>query len=219
VVVVYDGANAIEEVDANGVVLARYVQGLKIDEPLAEVRGSTTSYYQPDGLGSVTSLSNTAGALANTYTYDSFGKLTASTGTVVNPFQFTGRDFDSEIGLGYYRARYYDQNVGRFISEDPIGFRAGVDFYAYVKNNPTNRVDPRGLEDSVTSTHAQCDRDPDESRRCKCHCNLLPIGDTSQCEKLCMDCFTKLKSPKDKCLCLCNLWELPNCDKKCCGAN
>lgn len=92
----YDGiyieSNVIEEVDANGNELARDVQGKGIDQPLAEFQSGTTSYYEQDGLGSVSSLSNSAALLANTYAYDSFGKLTASTGTLVNPFQYTGRD-------------------------------------------------------------------------------------------------------------------------------
>jgi len=142
---VYDGANVLEEVDTSGNVLARYVQSSGVDQPLAETRGSTTSYYQADGLGSVTSLSNSSAALANTYAYDSFGKLTASTGTVTNPYRYTGRDFDSETGLYYYRARYYDPNIGRLISEDPIRFKGGVNFYAYVGNNPLNLTDPSGL--------------------------------------------------------------------------
>jgi RHS repeat-associated protein len=145
---VYDGANLIEEVDQNGVVLARYTQTQNIDEPLSELRSSTTSYYQADGLGSVTSLSNSSAALVNTYTYDSFGKLTASTGTIVNPFRYTGRELDPETGIYEYRARYYDQNVGRFISEDPSELGAlgeGTNLYVYVENNPTNYVDPYGL--------------------------------------------------------------------------
>ncbi len=142
---VYDGPSAIEEVDANGAVLARYTQGAGIDEPLAQFRSSTTSYYDADGLGSITSLSNTSGALANTYTYDSFGKLTASTGTVINPFQFTARDYDSETGLRYYRARYYDSNIGRFTAEDPMGFAEGSNFYRYVENDPIDHRDPYGL--------------------------------------------------------------------------
>jgi RHS repeat-associated protein len=59
---------------------------------------------------------------------------------------FTGREWDPETGLYYYRARYYDSRIGRFISEDPIGFAGGANFYAYVENGPTNRVDPTGLE-------------------------------------------------------------------------
>jgi hypothetical protein len=58
-----------------------------------------------NGLGSVTSLSTSGGAIANTYTYDSFGNLTASSGSLTNPFRYTAREFDSETSLYYYRAR------------------------------------------------------------------------------------------------------------------
>lgn len=143
---VYDGANLLEEVDQNGSVLARYTQGSGIDEPLAELRSGTTSYYEQDGLGSVTSLSNGTGAPANTYAYDSYGKLTASTGTVTNPFQYTGREFDGDTGLSFYRARYYDGATGRFLSEDPMQFKAGTNFYTYVLNDPIDNTDPLGLE-------------------------------------------------------------------------
>ncbi len=78
------------------------------------LRSSTTSYYEADGLGSVTSLSNAAGALAQTYTFDSFGKQTASSGSLTNPFQFTGREFDTESSLYFMRARYFDPTTGRF---------------------------------------------------------------------------------------------------------
>src|SRR5262249_18756836 len=60
---------------------------------------------------------------------------------------FTGREFDSESGLLYYRARYYDPKIGRFISEDPITFDGGINFYAYVGNNPINLTDPFGEQD------------------------------------------------------------------------
>jgi RHS repeat-associated protein len=144
----YDGANAIEDVDQNGNVLARYEQTTNIDEPLAELRSGTTIYYQADGLGSVTSLSTSTGALANTYTYDSFGNLTASTGSLTNRFQYTAREFDSETGLYFHRARYYDPSPGKFSSEDPIGFRGGTNFYKYVRNNPVLFADPTGLCES-----------------------------------------------------------------------
>jgi YD repeat-containing protein len=108
----YDGDNLIEALDQNGNVVSKYAQGQNIDESLAESTSGATSYYEQDGLGSVTSLTNGAGALAQTYTYDSFGNLTASQGTLTNPFRYTGREFDSETGLYYYRARYYGQSVG-----------------------------------------------------------------------------------------------------------
>ena len=141
----YDGDNLIEEANSAGAAVARYSQGLDMDEPLAMLLSATTSYYHADGLGSVTSLSNSAGALAQTYTFDSFGKQTASSGSLTNPFQYTGRESDTETGLYYYRARYYDQNGARFISEDPIGFKGGTNFYRYVRNDPPNLNDPSGL--------------------------------------------------------------------------
>jgi RHS repeat-associated protein len=141
----YDGPNLMEEVDNAGNVLARYTQGKEVDEPLAMLRSGTTSYYQQDGLGSTTSLSSPAGALANTYTYDSFGKLTSSAGTITNPFRYTGREFDPETGLYFYRARYLDSSAGRFLSEDPLSFQSGPNYYSYVGNNPTLFIDPTGL--------------------------------------------------------------------------
>src|SRR5947209_3532009 len=116
------------------------------------LRSATTSYYELDGLDSVTSLSNSAGALAQTYTFDSFGNQTAPSGSLTNPFQYTARESDTEAGLYYYRARYYNPNAGRFLSEDPLGLNAGMDFYSYVSNNPSNLVDPFGL----TSTCGGC---------------------------------------------------------------
>jgi RHS repeat-associated protein len=140
----YDGNNLVEETNSSGSVVARYTQNLSIDEPLAMLRSSTTSYYEQDGVGSVTSLSSGAGALAQTYTFDSFGKQTAASGSLTNPFQYTARESDPETSLYYYRARYYDPTRG-FISEDPSGFDAGINFYSYVENNSINLIDPSGL--------------------------------------------------------------------------
>ena len=95
----YDGPNSLEEVDTVGNLVARYTQTQNIDEPLAMLRSGATSFYQADGLGSVTSLSNAAGALAQTYTFDSFGKLTGSSGSLTNPFQYTARELDPETNL------------------------------------------------------------------------------------------------------------------------
>ena len=141
----YDHDNLIEETNSSGGVVARYSQGLNTDEPLAMLRSSTTSYYQADGLGSVSSLSNGAGAVAQNYSYDSFGNIIATTGSLVNSFRYTRREWDTETSLYYYRARYYDPQSGRFLSEDPIRFRGGVDFYPYVGGNPLNALDPSGM--------------------------------------------------------------------------
>ena len=153
----YDSDNLIEETNASGSAVARYSQGLNVDESLATLRSSTTSYYHADGLGSITSLSNGAGALAQTYGYDSFGKQTSSSGSLNNPFQYTARELDAETNLYYYRARYYDPTPGRFVSEDPIGFAGEQNFYFYSNNNVPNLDDPFGL----------CPQDP------KCHCGCV----------------------------------------------
>jgi RHS repeat-associated protein len=141
-----DDGNLIEETSSSGAAVARYSQTQNIDEPLAILRSGATSYYHADGLGSITSSSNGAGALAQTYTFDSFGKQIASSGSLTNPFQYTARELDSETNLYYYRARYYDLNTGRFLSEDPVEFNGGGNnFYRYVNDNPLTLVDPFGL--------------------------------------------------------------------------
>lgn len=151
----YDGGSLVEETDSSGTAVARYAQNRSIDEPLAMLRGGATSYYEGDGLdsGSTTSLSNSAGTLTSTYTYDSFGKLTNSSGSITNPFRYTGREFDSETNLYSYRARYYDPAVGRFLSEDPRTFDSDVNFYDYVYNSPLNYTDPSGMQGKPKKKH------------------------------------------------------------------
>jgi RHS repeat-associated protein len=158
----YDGVNSIEEVDQSGNILARYARTKKVDEPLSESRSGTLSYYQRDGVGSVTSLSNSSGVLANTYTYDSYGEVASSTGTLVNPFQYTGREFDSETGIYYYRARYFDPKAGRFLSEDQTRLRGGINFYAYTRNRPVLLTDPSGHQAGCPPQSPNCvPTDPD----------------------------------------------------------
>ena len=143
---VYSGRTVAAEIDSLGNATARYAQGPRIDEPLAESSANVTSYYEQDGLGSITSLGTASGSLANSYVYSAFGGLVSSTGTVANPISYTGREFDSEVGLHYYRARYYDPAVGRFVSQDPAGIiRGGINPYKYVGNDPHNFSDPSGL--------------------------------------------------------------------------
>jgi RHS repeat-associated protein len=144
---VYDRANAIEEVDSAGNLVARYEQGPGIDQPLGALRSGANAFYEQDGVGSVTSLSSSTASLSTSYTYDTFGNLVSSTGSFVNPYLYTGRDLDSDTGLRYYRNRYYDSSVGRFLSEDALRyFGGGSNFYTYVANGPTNFRDPSGLK-------------------------------------------------------------------------
>ena len=109
-------------------------------------RGGQSLYYNTDALGSVVDLRDSNGNLVQSYVYDSFGNIEQQVGSMENPYTYTSREFDSESGLYYYRARYYDRLSGRFLNEDPIGFEGEINFYVYVRNNPVNFRDPLGLK-------------------------------------------------------------------------
>ncbi len=156
---VYDNEDILFEFDGANTLLARYTHGPDIDEPLVmerDVNGNggfeaTERFsYHADGLGSVTELTDSTGAAARAYVYDSFGQITQQAGTLQNPYTYTGREFDAESGLYYYRARYYDARVGRFLQEDPVSRNirqpAALNLYPYVNNNPLNFVDPSGSQ-------------------------------------------------------------------------
>jgi len=101
-------------------------------------------------LGSVVAITDAGNNVVQSYDYDSFGMAQPST-VFANCYTYTGREWDKETGLYYYRARYYDPMEGRFISKDPIGFRGGdVNLYGYVQDNPINLADPMGLAAEAT---------------------------------------------------------------------
>jgi len=129
---------------------AIYMRGAVIDEVVNGFQYSTdgvwTNYtFHHDTLQSVLGLSGHDGSVLQTVNYGPFGeKITAAGATNNNPLHFTGREEDADSGLYYFRARYYDPAIGRFITEDPMGFAAGINFYAYANNNPINANDPTG---------------------------------------------------------------------------
>ena len=143
----YDGSHVIAEYDGNNNLLRKYIYGPGVDEPICmiEVADSNAAYYYHyDALGSVVALSDSSGDTVQTYEYSVYGQVAAEDPNHTNPYMFTGRRFDIEIGLYYYRARYYDPFTGRFLQTDPIGYGDGMNMYAYGGNNPLDCTDPSG---------------------------------------------------------------------------
>jgi RHS repeat-associated protein len=144
----YDGEDILYELDGSNTILARYTHGPGVDEHLIVRRGGANYYYHADGLGSITHITDVSGNIVQTYVYNAFGEIVNQYGNLPNTFTYTSREYDPESGLYYYRARYYDSKIGRFLQTDPIGFSGGgVNLYAYVANNPVNFTDPFGLVD------------------------------------------------------------------------
>jgi RHS repeat-associated protein len=121
-----------------------YVHGPGIDEHLARYDVATSLYYQLDGLYNVIDVTDSTGQLVSNRQYNAWGAPDG--GSLDDGYSFTGREWDSSIGLYYYRARYYDPVVKRFISEDPIGLSGGINLYRYVLNAPQNLTDAFGLK-------------------------------------------------------------------------
>ncbi|MHB8628749.1 MAG: RHS repeat-associated core domain-containing protein [Aggregatilineales bacterium] len=114
------------------------------------------SYYLHDGQGSVRTLTNASGVPTDHYAYDAFGNAYApgTSGTTMNPYRYTGQQFDAATGLYDLRARYYDPTQGRFLGRDTNGVDLSnpveLNRYAYTANNPINQFDPSG-HDSMFS--------------------------------------------------------------------
>jgi len=134
-------SQVLMEKDDSGTILGVYTYG---NDLVKMRRDSTDSYYLYDGLGSVRQVTDSAKDVTDSYIYEAFGGLVASSGSTENTRKFTGEDCDATSSLLYLRARYYDPDVGRFISRDPIGYRGGINLYGYVGNNPVRWVDPDG---------------------------------------------------------------------------
>jgi RHS repeat-associated protein len=136
----------IAEMDASGNITSYYVyDGIGL---VAKITASgNVYYYHYDGIGTTIAMTDSSGNIVNKYAYDEFGNLLNSVEAISNPFLYVGQYgvMDDDNGLLYMRARYYDPEVGRFISKDPIGYEGGLNLYGYGSNNPENLVDPTGL--------------------------------------------------------------------------
>jgi len=150
----YDGSNIVVERDGSNNTTKSYTRGLDVGGGIGSIinqnftsnGNAVTQYYDYNDLGSSADLTTTSGNSAADYTYDAFGNLlTPQVSGDTNRYLFSSKEFDSRSGLAYFGNRYYDPEIGRWLTPDPSGFSDGLNLYTYVNNNPVNLVDPFGL--------------------------------------------------------------------------
>ena len=144
--------DVLADLDGSGSLTTRYLHGDDVDQLFARVdAGGGGLWYSTDHLGSVWGLvDNAGGDQVMSVQYDTFGHISLQTGSVeLGRYTWTGRELDSVTGLQYNRARWYDPQLGRWISQDPMGFAAGdSNLYRYVNNKPVMSTDPSGMQEA-----------------------------------------------------------------------
>lgn len=157
----YDGQNELDEVSATGVRQRFYLNGKDADSRAAmydDAGGAGWLFYHRNHQGSVlfttqyTTTATTDGLIHDQYAYGAYGEAATTAPVTGNPIRYTGRYFDAETGLYYYRARYYSPQLGRFLQTDPIKSKDDADLYAYTGNDPLNESDPTG---NCTGSHIE----------------------------------------------------------------
>jgi RHS repeat-associated protein len=146
-------AQVVEEIGAGGA-QRTYTYGVQRISQNQPMNGTwTPSFYGYDGLGSVRTLTNSAGAVTDTYDYDAWGNAVIVTGSTPNVYLYRGEQYDRDLNLYYLRARYFDPLTGRFLTKDPeagsIKVPATFHRYVYAAGDPVNRIDPSGRANNV----------------------------------------------------------------------
>jgi RHS repeat-associated protein len=148
----YDGSNILVERDGSNNTTKSYTRGLDLGGGIGSLIAQNTTtapttaqYYDYNDLGSTADLTTTSGTVTSSYSYDAFGNLLApQVSGDTNRYLFSSKESDSRSGLEYFGSRYYDSEVGRWLTPDPLGFVDGPNTYLYCLDNPINSVDPYG---------------------------------------------------------------------------
>lgn len=156
---IYDGQEVLFELNGDNDLLTTFTHStLRTDDVLAMDKGNASYFYLKDRLGTVNEIIDASGNIVQSYSYSAFGTILSirdgadqvlTEPIIKNFYTFTGRESDFETGLNYYRARYYDSGMGRFLSSDPHpGTMSNpvtiINKYAYAGNNPIVNIDPNG---------------------------------------------------------------------------
>jgi len=160
-----------------GAAVASYVLGGT--DLLSQPPSGATSYYLQDAQGSTRTLTDASGNVTDTYAYTAFGETLSHSGASVNPYRYTGQQFDALTGLYYLRARYYDPALGRFLSRDPaeplLTAPHELNRYVYVADNPLNAADPSGRFAAVEYSMANNESEEESAA-------LEPVGEETASE-------------------------------------
>ena len=146
----YDSGNSYQEI-TNGTVRVEFIRGSGMGGGIGSIlyfdRGGEEEYFSYNAVGHTVALTDEAGGVEKTDLYEAFGGGVSSTGESKNNRLANTKERDASIGLDNHGFRYYDAEIGRYVTRDPIGYEDGFNVYVYVGGNPVNGVDPLGLSD------------------------------------------------------------------------